>query len=202
MSNGLEATFGGDDFHYVANFHLPPDSIDVNVHPNKTIIKVMETSKMISLLTSTIKELGSKRQAPKESPIIPMIPESPVPAFFDQLGSSPALQQERHEYNMEGFFSPHNLPAQSTSNLIWVGSTFLKKNGDHWLAVSSQKLLEVFTRTKLKTPATSIPLMVSEPFPAKNVSRENILMMNEAGAELEYLGAETLVLRSIPDRIM
>lgn len=200
MSNGLESTFGGDDFHYVAHFHLPPDSIDVNVHPNKTIIKVMEMSKMISLLTSTIKELGSKRPVPKDSPVIPMIPESPIPSFFDQLGGpAPALQQERHEYNMEGLFSPHNLPAQSSDDLIWIGSTFLKKNGDLWIAVSSQKLLETFTRTKLKTPATSIPLLVSEPFSAKNVRRETITMMNEAGAEMEFLGAETLVLRSIPD---
>lgn len=199
MANGLEATFGGDDFHYVAYFHLPPDTIDVNVHPNKTIIKVMEMSKMISLLTSTIKELGSKRPAPRDLPVTPMIPEAPIPSLFDALGSTPALQQERHEYNMEGLFSPHNLPETSQSDLIWIGSYFLKKNGNLWLAISSQKLLEYFTRTKLQVTSTSIPLLVSEPFPAKGIRTENIQMMVDAGCELEYLGADTLVLRSIPD---
>jgi DNA mismatch repair protein MutL len=199
MGNALEVTFGGDDFHYVGFFHLPPDSIDVNVHPNKTIIKVMETSKMMSLLTSTIKELGSKRSVTKNSSIIPMIPESPISSFFDQLGSSPVLQQERHEYNMEGLFSPHNINTKTSDDLIWIGSTYLKKNGDLWLAVSAYKLLENYTRLKLKTPATSIPLLVSEPFPVKNVHREKIIMLNEAGAEMEYLGSETLVLRSIPE---
>jgi DNA mismatch repair protein MutL len=200
MSNGLEATFGGDDFHYVAYFHLPPDSIDVNVHPNKTIIKVMEMSKMISLLSSTIKELGSRRAVPANAPVIPVMAESPIPSFFDQLGSAnPTLQQERHEYNMEGLFSPHNLPESSQDDFIWIGYTFLKKNENLWLAVSAQKLLEYFSRSKLKILSTSIPLLVSEPFPAKGIQQENIQLLIDGGAELEYLGADTLVLRSIPD---
>ncbi len=199
MSNGLEATFGGDDFHYVAYFHLPPDSIDVNVHPNKTIIKVMEMSKMISLLTSTIKELGSKRPQ-MNIPDSPAVPQMAAPSFFDNLGgAAPTLQQERHEYNMEGLFSPHNLPQNSGGDFVWIGNYFLKKNENLWLAVSSLKLLEFFTRTKLKTLTTSIPLLVSEPFPAKNIQRENIQLLIDGGAELEYLGADTLVLRSIPD---
>lgn len=201
MANGLEATFGSDDFHYVAYFHLPPDSIDVNVHPNKTIIKVMEMSKMISLLTSTIKDIGSKR-AHKENVVIPVTqdPQAPfTPSFFDGMEGTPSLQQERHQYNMEGLFSPHNLPEKTADDFIWIGSSFLKHNSHTWLAVSSQKLLEHYTLTRLQMMAPTLPLLVSEPFPAKGVKKEVLKKLMDGGLELEYLGSDTIVLRGIPD---
>jgi DNA mismatch repair protein MutL len=198
MANGLESTLGGDDFHYIAYFNLPPDSIDVNVHPNKTIIKVMEMSKMISLLTSTIKELGSKRVVKETSEY--QIPRSlENPSLFDQVPSELTLQQERHEYNMEGLFSPHNLEKASQEDLLWIENSFIKKNELMWLAVSGPKLLELFTKTKIKTHSPTIPLLVSEPFPAKNTKPEMLKILAEGGAEIEYLGADTLVLRGIPE---
>lgn len=200
MSNGLDAAFQGSDFHYVAYFHLPPDTIDVNVHPNKTIIKCLEISKMISLLTSTIKELASKKtgRETNSTPISSQV-ESPM-SFLSELDSRPTLQQERHEYNMEGLFSPHNLPVSSTEeDLIWVNSYFLKKNEGTWLAVSAQKLLELYTKSKLTFASLTIPLLVSEPFSSKSVKKETLETLIRAGVEIEPLGPETLVMRGIPE---
>ena len=200
MSNGLDAAFGGDDFHYVAYFDLPPDTIDVNVHPNKTIIKCLEISKMISLLSSTIKELAHKRPAvDPQGPVMPLMPSSTPLSFLDSMPSAPTLQQERHEYNMEGLFSPHKLPETSQEDLIWIGQYFLRKDHERWLAVSATKLLEVYSKRKLEFQSITIPLLVSEPFPAKGVKQETLSRLIEAGLELEYLGAETLVLRGIPE---
>lgn len=198
MSNGLESTFGGDDFHYVAYYNLPPDTIDVNVHPNKTIIKCMDMSKMISLLTSTIKELGTHRTG-RDAQVPVRTQDMPAPSFFDGLGENPTLQQERHEYNMEGLFSPHNLPLSTSEDLIWIGNSFLKKTEKMWMAVSASKLLELYTRNRLTKTALTIPLLVSEPFPAKNIKKETLALLAEGGAEIEYLGADTLVMRGIPD---
>ena len=202
MTNGLEASFGNDDFHYIASFALPPDSIDVNVHPNKTIIKVLEMSKMISLLSSTIKELASKR--PAVHPVIPtgaanqlQPPILPHGLLLDQ--DSPVLQQERHHYNMEGFFSPHKLPAKREQDFTWINNYFVQKIDEKWFAVSGTKLLEAYVHSKMGQERPTIPLLVSEPFPAKKVKPEILKSLLASGAEVEYLGSETLVLRGIPD---
>ena len=197
LSNALDATFGNDDYHYVAHFFLPPDAIDVNVHPNKTIIKVMENSKLISLLTSTVKEIMGKKGV-RETPTPQNFPAA-IPSFLDNLTGTPTLQQERHQYNMEGLFSPHQIPENTQEDIIWIRNSFLKKIQDRWIAVSGTRLLELYTMTRLKKMSPVIPLLVSEPFPSGKVRAETLKTLAEAGTEIEYLGSETLVLRGIPE---
>ncbi len=194
LSQAMLSHMGGDDYHYVAFFNLPKGSIDVNVHPNKTIIKCLESSKMISLLTSTIRELGSK------SPIVtpPGQNLSQAPTFQIGLDEVPSLLQERHAYNMEGIFSPHGIN-QSREEYLWVGSYFIKKMENTFWAISARRLLDVFTQQKLKTTATQIPLLVSEPYAVLGMNRESVNALIQAGLELEFLGKENLVLRSIPE---
>ena len=199
ISNAIEATFGGEDFHYVAYFYLPPDTIDVNVHPNKTIIKVMENSKMISLLSSTIKELAIRRPNHETNGFAPAPAPSGPQSFFEGSSKDFSLQQERHEYNMEGFFSPHNIPENETQDFIWIDSFFLSQISNRWMATSALKLLEKYVYARLKNSSPTIPLLVSEPFSAKDVSSETIQLLNNGGAEIEFLGADTLVLRGIPE---
>ena len=197
LSQALLSAFGHDDWHYLAFFTLPADSIDVNVHPNKTVIKFMESSKLISLLTSTVKEMAK--------PVASSTPQRPLQENVARelpMGESHEnyqLLQERHDYNMDGFFSPHRLDEEKT-NAFWVGPYFLKNDQGPWVAINTSKLLSHFIDEKLKVPATSIPLMVSEPYPWKSVNDEKkIKELNEKGFEFERLGSETLVMRAIPE---
>ena len=200
MSNGLVAGLGHDDFHYVAHLHLPGDAVDVNVHPNKTIIKVMEISKMISLLTSTIKDIGTKKSATiSQEPNVIHSPDRFSSSLFGEMLTVPELQQERHQYNMEGHFSPHQIQNQSEADLIWMGSSFIRKNDKKWFAVSATKLVELYTIIRLKKREPTIPLLVSEPFSARDVKKETLIRLSESGLEIEYLGSDTIVLRGIPD---
>lgn len=199
VGNALISAFGTDDFHFVAMVNLPADHIDVNVHPNKTIIKLFETSKVISLMTGTIKELASSSKAPRiETPSVPV----EIQGNFGNLNPpDTTLAQERHEYNMEGFFSPHTLHLEDQSaNFIWMGNIFLKSQDGRWEAFSSTKLLNAFISEKLKVaPEHVIPLLVSEPFKISSPDMNRIKALVDSGLELEKLSSDTLVLRGIPD---
>jgi DNA mismatch repair protein MutL len=200
LSNSLEATFGNDDFHYLASFGLPPDNIDVNVHPNKTIIKVMEISKMISLLSSTIREIGQRRS---ERSALPNRGEEKDFGFLKGITESGSLlselPQQRHHYNMEGHFSPHLLQATQGNNYFWVDEFFIRTQDSKAWAVSARKLLEEYTLKRLQMMAPSIPLLVSEPFSSKGIKKETLNTLTAAGLELESLGSDTIVIRAIPD---
>ena len=198
MYQALESVSPGEKFQYVAYFNLPPDTIDVNVHPNKTIIKCLETSKMISLLTSTVKELLTNKVSRDFSAPVNQSQGTPL-SFIDHLTAAPTLHQERHDYNMEGFFSPHQLPDQESEDYIWLQNYFIKKIENQWMAFSATKLLSEYCQKKLQSTSVTIPLLVSEPFSAKNVKIETLEKLRTSGLEIEHLGPETLVLRGIPE---
>jgi len=196
LGNALLSSFPNEDFYYLAHFRVPAEEIDVNVHPNKTIIKCMQGSKMISLLTSTIREMRTTQKDSAPS----FQDKSPAPTEFDfSLNESIGLQQTKQAYNMEGIFSPHNLkPRQEgEAQFIWLTPYFLYQPGNEWYAVNGLKLLERFVKKKLQGPFSTIPLLVSEPFSAK-LSQSRIEELGEQGLELDPLG-DTIVLRSIPD---
>ena len=196
LSQALLSAFGHDDWHYLAYFTLPADSIDVNVHPNKTVIKFMENSKLISLLTSTVKELAKPvaSSRPVERPVMPAAPVLPIGEAHENF----QLLQERHDYNMDGLFSPHGLTEEKT-DALWCGKYLLKKDRESWLAIHTAKLIGKFVAEKVKRPSTSIPLMVSEPYPFKGTNEKIVSALNEVGFEFEKLGSDTLVMRAIPE---
>jgi DNA mismatch repair protein MutL len=195
ISNSLQLSLGTDDYFYIAFLDLPADNIDVNVHPSKTVIKCLESSKIIGLITSTIKELTSPKK------VSPNHNQNTIKAndlSFD-LMAAPTLLQNRHEYNMEGIFSPHGTGVIRDSKFHWIEDSFIQKEINQKVFIFAAKsLLERYIYFKLATPAPSIPLLVSEPFSSQSVSNETIQELTRAGIEIEYMGSETLVLRGIP----
>jgi DNA mismatch repair protein MutL len=198
ISNALAASFGHDDFHLLAFIKMPADHIDVNVHPNKTIIKLFETSKVISLITGTIKELAApSKMAPPSLP--PSVPLS-QPSFENLSGEQPTLLQQRHEYNMEGIFSPHRLQDQDHKGFVWIDCYFLKEVNSFWKAFHAGRLLACYVEERMRIPTSlTIPLLVSEPFKVGPAQAPRVAELQELGLELEKLSPDTVVLRSIPD---
>jgi len=191
LTNALTSGLGHDDFQYIACFDLPSESIDVNVHPSKTTIKCLESSKLMGLLTGTIKEMNPVKRSQIPAP-------SGAPTSFEMIEDSTqrTLQQERHDYNMEGHFSPHLLSKNDSGQLIWIGDEFFLLGR---MAYSVKKLLYHFVQKMLLTTGPTIPLMVSEPYPAENIDKARVEELISSGLELELLGPGTLVLRGIPE---
>lgn len=196
LSNSLLSAFGQDDFHYLVFFKVPPDAIDVNVHPNKTVIKCLDNAKMISLLSSTVKEMNKGQTTPVT--LDQRLPQNETLPFAS-TPDAPQLLQERHEYNMEGFFSPHLLDQNARSGLQWIDYFFLQQVNEQHLAMNAKKLLQFYTAEKIKSVAQTIPLLVSEPYSAKKLSPEKVRELSEVGLEIEYLSSDTVVLRGIPE---
>ena len=195
LSNSLLSTFGRDDFQIIAKINLPTDHIDVNVHPNKTIIKMFETSKVIGLITGSIKELAQSRQS---APLVAKSEEKQVSLEGLQL-EKPTLEQERHSYNFEGHFSPHKINEQQDSKFIWISPFILIQFNNKWEAFHSGKLLDYYIQDKLKLSLfQSIPLLVSEPFEVAPSDEKRISFLNESGIELERLSGKVFALRTIP----
>jgi DNA mismatch repair protein MutL len=196
LGQALLSAFGNDDWHYLAWFSLPADSIDVNVHPNKTIIKFMENSKLISLLTSTVKEMAKPRAATSSS--ASSTASASAQSFTFGSTENYQLLQERHDYNMDGLFSPHGLDSHKTDE-FWCGGYLVKQEKERWLAIHAGKLVELFVKENLHEAASSIPLLVSEPYPSRGISEKTIRELNEKGFEFERLGSDTIVMRAIPE---
>ncbi len=196
LSQALLSAFGNDDFYYLAFFNLPADSIDVNVHPNKTVIKFMENSKLISLLTSTVKELAKPLQSSRPLPSASGMPAPVLP--LGEVQENYQLLQERHDYNMDGLFSPHGLETNKADQ-FWAGEFLLKREDEKWLAINTRKLISTYIKIRLEIETLPIPLMVSEPYPIKGIQEKIVLSLNQKGFEFEKLGPETLVMRAIPE---
>ena len=200
IGQAMTTQFGHDDYHYLIFLNLPTDHIDVNVHPNKTIIKMFENSKVISLLSATMKDIAT-RQSPSQS-IEEVNQPSPQISDQDYLLNidPPLLQQDRHQYNMDGIFSPHQNSQKSENDFLWLNNFFILKKGLTWFAVSPGKLLDYYLSLKLKTTSfSSIPLLVSEPFKFFENDLSRIQSLMKSGVELEKLSPDTMVLRSIPE---
>jgi DNA mismatch repair protein MutL len=200
VSQTMQTHLGSDDFHYLIFLDLPTDHIDVNVHPNKTIIKIFENSKVISLLNGAIRDITIQTGAlkPINSPQNQSLIDHSQIQFMDE---EKTLLQKRHEYNMDGIFSPHRINTSDNEfDLLWLNDFFLFKKNNSWFGASPKKLLSIYLSLNLKAnKSSSIPLLVSEPFKFLVSDMNRIQSLNEKGIELEKLSADTVVLRSIPE---
>ncbi|EQC51379.1 DNA mismatch repair endonuclease MutL, partial [Bacteriovorax sp. DB6_IX] len=52
----------GETGHYIIELTVPEHEIDVNVHPNKTLIKFLKANEVFSLISASIKKLISENQ--------------------------------------------------------------------------------------------------------------------------------------------
>ena len=200
VTQTMQAHLGSDDFHYLIFLDLPTDHIDVNVHPNKTIIKIFENSKVISLLNGAIKDITIQAGALKAIHS-PQLQSESDPSQIHFIEEPNSLLQKRHEYNMDGIFSPHRIQSVETDfDFVWLNDYFLYKKNNFWFGASPKKLLSLYINVNLKNiKSSSIPLLVSEPFKFLDSDINRIQSLNEKGIELEKLSADTVVLRSIPD---
>lgn len=191
--------FGQEILQYCIFINIPANEIDVNVHPSKTVIKCLSHSKLVSLLTASIKQLAPKVN-PHSQTAQSYVPTSSQPNFNMEKTDWNLTQQEQN-YNFDGVFSPHRTLENSApifSQWLWTSSqVILFHEGQDFFAIQIEKWMSYYIEEKLKLPSVTIPLLVSESFVSPKKS-SHWRDLNERGFEFETL-ADVLVLRSIPE---
>jgi DNA mismatch repair protein MutL len=205
----------GESGSYLAKITVPSDEIDVNIHPNKTVVKLFKASKVYSLTSSTIKQIEAKYSL-KENQNNTAI-QSTAPEFeFNQSLTTEAKSFEYKEFDFtssestENYFQNLHSNQNSTDLTQQRGPKFLKKfqnlsiielEGEIYIlnrmALIHFDLKNIFSQKSLLEDI--VPLMVSRPIKVRNtVNDDGLDFLLNCGFELDKIDKETFLLRSFP----
>lgn len=202
----------GETGHYIAKLYVPNDEIDVNVHPNKTVVKLFKAPKIYSIISGTIKakinipskvnsqtpqnELGLEFQ--DETNDLPLAKEidykkidftqsSEVNHYLDHIHDQQNVFHLSHRTQFI-FFESMGIHIEDNQALC-----FKKLDIYHYYL---QDLLEKIENDPSKE---SIPLLVSRPLKISEKINETLdLYIKEIGFEYDLLDEKTVVVRSFP----
>jgi DNA mismatch repair protein MutL len=192
IQNMIETQSPEQSYQEVVFIDLPSHHIDVNVHPNKTIIKIFESVKVWSFLTSLLKELLPI------SEIFNSISSDPESAFNH---APPDIKSDRSQ-SYRQHFEPWKSEERNGSELIFNfhdGSLLIIHQRDHRPYFISLKSLILFS---LKNATSSTPLMVSFPIEKKDLRNHKKAMLENHFFEIDELNVTHWAIRSIPDLLM
>lgn len=202
----------GETGHYVAYIDIPADEIDVNIHPNKTVVKLFKPSQIYSLASGSIKnyiakmkfnELNEHRSTlPEQTQILPK-------------ETSPDTQIKDIDYKQINFSHPEtvdnyltNIHNQNTNSAQLAFSqsfdeyTLTIFNNELYLYHINDLLLLELTESLSLTPMSldeSIPLLVSRPIKMdEKVTEGHLNSLAKFGFEVDSIDEKTVVVRSFP----
>ena len=210
--------------HYFAFIDLPADQLDVNVHPNKTVVKLYRSAQVFSQISNSIKRVISKQQefisADKSNSLIFEDAEHTVDDNqFKSLNFSQHKNQNdlfsKNSFSSNDLFNKelnyksttHNtlndfIDASLDYSLIFANTdfaiitTYEEKSP---LLINIKKLAWLAFTKVLSEESTTIPLLVSEPLRDLNPATMSFIdQLNRYGFELDQLDKTTVVLRAYP----
>ncbi len=174
----------GHSGHYCFFIKAPPKFIDVNVHPNKTVIKFLKESLVHSLIGAAIKEVFTS--LPKKEKIEPhSFAERDTPSYIEE-------ETEIHEFKTIQYFERNFWLLEKNSRFFILNGNLFLKNflEDNWISKAPY------------SEQTSIPLLISEPFSPYSPNVDSFLpLLATYGLEFDRLDQSTLVLRTIPQEM-
>lgn len=168
---------------YVVHIKVPPHSLDVNVHPNKIVVKFSETSTVYSLLSSTLKNISIGEENSQ------FATESINTNFTNKdinLTNNPYIELDE---------------SQNNQKINYIDDDFAVIHLESPYLISIKSLFEIYTQDQFsKNTDQTIPLMISLPFKVKKsfIKDFDQLSWEKKGFEFDALDETTLVLRTIP----
>lgn len=213
----LEKFWGwGLSGHYVINLKVPESDIDVNVHPNKTLIKFLNEFEVFSLVSACLKKLIENNS------------DKIITTTQDNLSFESTSQDQTSSNNFDLWqkirneqsntaLSPQNnslhfgntnlFSSENQERLDSLGSNiFLLEFESNFYFVNSQICFKNFLNNQLKSDSLELSsLLISEPIDCpvlnKNTDLTSIEQLLKFGFEVDRIDEQSLILRAIPIEI-
>lgn len=188
----LEKHWHGDLPAVLLMLDVPGEQVDVNVHPNKTVVKFHQHNEIISLVTATLRECLPQlaQPLPREQQIQALPESSPTDLTRDREES-----YTRHLEELGPLFDASGSAAPATA---WYGPYFIQEELGRVFYVNGKALLCAWAQMKAGSAAESVPLLVSHPLRDVSLTPAQVAKMQQTGLELDELDAGFWVIRAIP----
>lgn len=170
---------------------LPGDQVDVNVHPNKTVVKFHQHNEVVSLVTATLREC-LPQAAPAQAPLLTDSPQLVETPRFDL----PRGREESYTYHMEQLSDVVSAPAATIGH--WPGPFFIHESHGKAFYVDGKAVLLAWAKTELTRESDPMPLLVSQPLRNLVLPAEAHAVLQTAGFEIDELEKNFWVVRAIP----
>jgi DNA mismatch repair protein MutL len=209
----------GEHGHYCIFLNLPANEIDVNVHPNKTMIKFFMPAIVFSLIGSTMK--AQLKQYLEDNKITITSDKQQQPDFNTYMAQSTSSQGT--DYNFKdlksnqsaGNFldrveqqisSPHGQLLSEQQIQIPITKIcegyYLYQENQLSFILSENSLFNKFVQLKFKHEIQAAPLLISSPINIEHGKIDKqIDLLEQIGFACDRLDPKTIALRSIPEFI-
>lgn len=173
--------------------HVPGDIVDVNVHPNKTVVKFFKTNDVLSLVSATLAEaLPKKTISPLNQPLHP--DWNSEPASFELKDRTLVYAEHRD------LLTQASVP-QSATDLSIIHQSFgpfliiSDPQFEYPFYLSGKDMLVDWIKDQQTTER--YPLLVSHPLKDLTLSASELERLRERGFDIDRM-KDLLVVREIP----
>jgi DNA mismatch repair protein MutL len=200
----------GESGHYMVKITIPPEELDVNVHPNKTQIKFLKSDVIYSLLVTSLRKALKAHDLSNlsSSPVVGAT-QSQGQFFSREENQSFDLMNMNNNSSGGVFqFTPtfqQATVAAATSPLLGnISESIILLNLENKFYIADiKKLMATFISLSLidfmNKEELSGPLLISEPFKIPHGKIDSHFEdLKDLGFELDRLNSEVIALRTLP----
>ena len=197
----------GESGHYMVKIIVPPQEIDVNVHPNKTQIKFLKPDVIYSLLVTSLRAALKAHSLPANSSSAPALNSLEQVQFFTrEENQSFDLMNMNSNQNASNYHLPQSeLQSSPTSPIVGFitpGIILITLENKFYIA-SIKKIIASYISISLtsfiKNDELSGPLLISDPFKVQRGKIDSHFEdLKNLGFDLDRLNPEVIALRTLP----
>jgi DNA mismatch repair protein MutL len=175
--------------HYYLAVKVPTSQIDVNVHPNKTYIKFLKHSLILSLISNNIKKSFEPIAQASITPLTEITGNNQSTTPIEHFIQGPTDHEQKKNISTGLVHNLYQLCQKDQQSYL-----IHKKN-------LTSSLFEYLAKKSYDDESWQTPLLISEPFQRSSytLSHDALERLRNYGFVVEIIDDNTYVLRSIPN---